>query len=264
MFIHRYRHLFVPTDGADGAGGGGGDDGETGSHGGSDAGGKGATGATGGNAPAQIVMSSEAFNERVHKAQEAAQRKLLRELGYDKVDDVKATLKTAKQMQAEKLSETERLQAQIKDLEPKAAKADQLGKRFAAQVEVEFAALDEKMREAIDEVADGDAEKRFDQMQVFRKAGLLGAKPSIGGGGNGNGNGKKAGAGAGDGGEGGEGKQKPKAPANVGSGGVPPKGAPPLDHFKHYEKLRAATPALASVYYQVNAQQIEEGRSAAE
>jgi hypothetical protein len=182
-------------------------------------------------------MSSEAFKERLQKESDAATRRMLKDLGFEKTDDLKTVIATAKTLSDEKKTEAEKAAARIKELEPKAARADTLAKRFEAQVSAEFDKLPEKMREAIDKVAVGDAEKRADQMQVLRDAGLLDAAPP--------------------------GPPKPAPPREQ---GAPPGPTPPPTNartpYEEHEHLVANKSPMASTYFAIHAAAIARSRPA--
>lgn len=191
-----------------------------------------------------ISMPSEAFKERLAKEAAAAQRKFLKDLGYEKAEDLQTVLATAKSLQDEKKSAQERLEGRIKELEPKAAKAEVLAKRFEAVVNADFEKLDDRVRSAIDKVADGDPEKRFEQMEVLRAAGLIGASaappaaaPPV--------------------------ATPPAAPANrAPAGGPPPPPTGGASKFAEWDALRARNPTQASVFYQFHGAAIEASRPA--
>lgn len=131
----------------------------------------------GGNASTPISMTSEQLKNRLDETRTAAETKLLKSLGFDKTTDAAEFLKKAKELQQSQLTEQEKLQNSVKELEPKAKRADALEQQLTALVDEQFAALPEAARTAIDTVANGNAEKRLEMMRVMRASGLLGAAP---------------------------------------------------------------------------------------
>lgn len=120
-----------------------------------------------------VKMSSEAFAKRQAEAAESAQRKLLKDLGVDKPEDLKAALASLKALQDEKLSDKERTEKQIRELE----KASEKGSKSAAlaieAVNELFASLPEDQRAAIDEMANGDPAERLRLIRFARKLGSV-------------------------------------------------------------------------------------------
>lgn len=188
----------------------------------------------------QITLPKDAFDERLSKAGESATRKLLKELGFDKPEDAKEALKTLKSLQDGQKTEKERLEGRIKELEPKATRADVLAKRFEALVASEFDKLPENVRNAIDKVADGDAEKRWEQIDVFRAAGLLGGAPA---------------------GQPSSTAPAPKTTAPAGGPAPAPASGGP-SKFKEWQDLMAKSPSQAAIFYRLNRLAIDQSRPA--
>lgn len=185
---------------------------------------------------ASITMPSDAFKARLAEEGTKAERKFLKSLGFEKAEDLQTVLTTARALQDAQKTDAEKAAARIKELEPQAARAATLAKRFEASVAVDFEKLPENIQKAIDKVADGDAEKRFDQMQVLRDAGLLGAVPAA--------------------------PANPKAPANVAPPGTPPPPSGVKSKFQEWSELRAKSPVHASVFFQLHGPAIEASRPA--
>lgn len=185
-----------------------------------------------------ISLPKAAFDERLAKAGEAAQRRFLKDLGFEKPDDVKEALKALKSLQDEKKSTQEKLEGRIKELEPKATRADVLAKRFESVVTAEFDKLPENIRTAIDKVADGDSEKRWEQIEVFRAAGVLGGQQQEPG-------------------------KPPSAPKTSAPNGAPPPAkSGGLTKFDEWAQLREKNPVQASIFFRVNRAAIEASRPA--
>ena len=97
----------------------------------------------------------------------------MKELGFEKPEDLKAALKLARDAQDKDLSELEKAKKSIAEYEPKAARTEHLEKLVAGFVEQQFGALPENVRDAIDEVAKGNPEERLRMIGVLRKAGVI-------------------------------------------------------------------------------------------
>ncbi len=187
-----------------------------------------------------ITLPKDAFDERLAKAASAAERKFLKDLGFDKPEDAKAALGKLRTLEDAQKTDRERLEGRIKELEPKASRADVLSKRFEATVTAEFNALDEKVRTAIDKLADGDADKRYEQMEFLRASGLLGATAA-------------APAAA----------PPASAPKTTGpAGGPPPPANGAKSKFDEWSALREKNPVQASIFFRTNRAAIEASRPA--
>lgn len=129
--------------------------------------------------PAKVEMTSDALKARLDeeraKGSAAARLAVLKELGIEDTKDGKALLAAAKARAEAELTETQRLAKQLEELTPRAKRAEALEKQLEALVAVQFDALPEGTRNAIDEVAQGNAEERLRMIGVFRKAGFLDA-----------------------------------------------------------------------------------------
>lgn len=123
--------------------------------------------------PAPVSMTSEQLASRLREAESSAQKKFLKDLGFDKPADLKAVLKLAKDQAESDLSDNEKLKRQVAELEPKAAKVEALEAWKIAAVDEQFAALPEATRVSIDEDAKGDPDERLRLMRLARKWGVL-------------------------------------------------------------------------------------------
>lgn len=188
-------------------------------------------------------MPKTAFDERLSKAADAATRKLLKELGFEKSDDVKTRLSTLKTLEDEKKTELEKANGKVKELEPIKASYDSLKKDFDSLVEAQFSKLPDRMKEAIDKIADGDAQKRWQQIQVFEAAGALGAQ---------------AGQGAPPSGSPPAGAPATRAPA----GAPPPPAGGAETPFQKWQAMAAKNPVMASIFFRQNRVAIEQSRPA--
>jgi hypothetical protein len=188
--------------------------------------------------PAEISMTNEAFNRRLAEERASHEKTLLKNLGTETFDAAKARIDAATKLEQSALSETEKLNLRIKELEPFQASAERIGARFKAQVEAEFTKLPAAAQAAIDEHAKGDAEKRFDLIDLMRKSGALDAFTK---------------------------SSEPPKPPPLSNGGPPP--APPPSGaqtaFQKFESMKASSPLMADIFYQSNSREIERTRPAA-
>ncbi len=118
--------------------------------------------------------------ERLAQAGRTAVSKLLGQIGVK--DDAELKTRFTKLVELEKasMSEAEKRQAEIDALKPKAEKSERLS-AFATQIVGDlFNALPEAQRTAIDKVASGDAEQRWQLMQLLKDAGTAsGTTPAV-------------------------------------------------------------------------------------
>lgn len=187
--------------------------------------------------PATVSMPSDAFKARLDETAAKGQAKLLKKYGFEKETDLEAALAAAKALQAEKLTETEKRDARIKELEPQAAKATVLEQRFAAMIDEQFRALPESVQTAIDKTANGDASKRDEAMSMLRASGLLNAAPVTAA------------------------APVQPAPKTVAPSPAPtPSGA--QTKFQEWEAMRERNPMLGAMFFQTHQHEIEATRPA--
>lgn len=193
-------------------------------------------------------MPLEAFNLRLREAGESGAKALLKSLGYETPEALGAVLKVAKDTQQASLSETQKLQQTIDELKPKAELADKRGQTLERVVKSQFDALPENVRTAIDDVAKGDAEQRATMMDVFRKAGVIGAQP--------------AGATGAPAPNGATGAPQHPALASTSTAGPPPAPASVKSKFDEWQDLEKKNPTMAGIFYDANRLAIEKSRPA--
>jgi hypothetical protein len=180
-----------------------------------------------------------ALKSRLEEERSKARNSLLKDLGFEKASDIAAVLKSVKDKQDAELTEVERLKKQLGEFAPKVERLTTLEARFASLVEHQFGALPDNVRQAIDEVANGNAEERLRMIDVFRKSGLLGGhatQPTD----------PPAGA-------------IPK-PASNGSTAPAPRGAAVRTKYEELVELEKRNPIAASIFYQANQREIEASR----
>ncbi|HEY3498042.1 MAG TPA: hypothetical protein VGK73_25260 [Polyangiaceae bacterium] len=188
-------------------------------------------------AAAKVEMTSEQLNERLAEAQSAAVRKLLKQHGFSKDEDLGAALKKLKDAEQATLTEQEKLKKQLDELSPKAKRTEALETQFSALVDEQFKALPENVQKAVDSEAEGDPEARLILMRVLRAAGL-GSMP---------------------------------APATTTPAVTPPATAAPSPapapsgaptKFQEWESMRARNSTLGDIFYQTHQREIERTRPA--
>lgn len=204
--------------------------------------------------PKAVTMSLEAFNQRLQEATASGQKTLLKQVGFETPEALGAVLKVAKDAQQSQLTETQKLQQQIKELEPKVAIATELEPRFIRIVTAQFDALPENVRTAIDDVAKGDAAKRSDMIDVFRKAGMIGPTGASAT--------AATGASGASGASGATGASQHPALANTTNAGNPPPPATTKSKFDEWQELEKTKPTQAQIFYEANRIAIEKSRPA--
>lgn len=169
--------------------------------------------------------------ERLKQARATERKTLLSEFGVDDPAKLKEKLQKLDKLETDKLSDQERVEKLIKELSPKAEQAERLQTLFSSVVESRFSGLPDKQREAIDAVASGNAEKRWELMQVMESAGLLAPAPA-----------------------------QPR-PAQTAPAAPPaPVPATPQTPFTKWQDMKSRDSVAASVFYQLNAMAIEQSR----
>lgn len=118
-----------------------------------------------------VRMSSAALKKRLEDEAATAQRKLLKELGVEKPEDLKTALASLKTLQEEKLSAEERTQKRLADLTEKASAGEKHATLAKKAVDTLFATLPEDQQKAIDEMANGDAGERLRLIEFARRLG---------------------------------------------------------------------------------------------
>ena len=119
------------------------------------------------------ALPPEALKARLDAAKETARREMLAELGASDPKDVKASLAELKKRQDAERSEVERLTAQAKDLEAKAARADALSAVIAGRASAELGALGEQERAFVTAEAGDDPARQLATIDRMRASGLL-------------------------------------------------------------------------------------------
>jgi len=170
------------------------------------------------------------------QAGRAANTRLLSEFGAKDPSEVKAQLAELAELKKASMTEAEKRQAEIDALKPKAERAERLGTLTNKIVGDLFDALPEAQRTAIDKVANGDPEQRWQLMQLIRDASPAGATP-----------------------------ESPKPPASTTPAGAPPPPASPAAPETPYQVWQRKTkedPIGAGIFYAANALAIEKSMPA--
>jgi len=192
-------------------------------------------------APAPAVvpvnLTSEQLAQRLAESKSSGMSALLKELGFEKADDAKVAIAKLKKLETDSLSEKEKLEKRIKELEPQVIAGTTTAELLKAVVEEQFAALPAHVQAAIDADAKGDSAKRFAAMKLIKAASAPDpnappAPPVV--------------------------SPKP-APANVSTPPAPPPtGA--QSKFQEWEQMKARSPVLGDIFYQNNKTEIERTR----
>lgn len=181
--------------------------------------------------PAAVNMTSEQLTARLREAEASGASKLLKELGHDKADTVREALAKLRTAETDKLSEKEKLEARIKELEPGAKRGDLL----AAVVEEQLQALPEAVRTTIEASAGSDPEKRLDALRLYRS--MRSAQPAA-----------------------------PVVPGVTPPAHAAPSPAPSPSgastKYQEWEAMKARAPMLGDIFYQSHQREIERTRPA--
>lgn len=163
--------------------------------------------------------------KRLEQAQRAAQTALLKELGIDSSDAAKAQLAELKELKQAQLSDQEKMEQRLAELEPAAARTQALEESLAGYAERELSALTEAQQTAVKGLAGDDPAKVLSTIESLRPTWAQAApetpsKP----------------------------EEPPPAPATTGHAGGPPatgKQSPP-DLAAEYARLRKENPFAAA------------------
>jgi len=186
-------------------------------------------------APAPVNMTSDQLKVRLDEtrssAEKAKEHEMLKALGFKSMDEAKAATAKAKEQQDAQLSENERYKKQVEELRPKVERGERYESLAKTIVDERFAKLPEAARTAIDAIAKGDPEQRFQLMRMAEALQPVGA---------------------------------PAPPAATPPANIAPPAAPPPSgqqtKFQEYEAMRAKSPVLGDIFYQSNTREIEATR----
>jgi hypothetical protein len=185
--------------------------------------------------PEPVGITSEQLKGRLDEERAKGRNAVLKELGFEKYSDLQTALKLAKEMQDSQLSEREKLEQQIKELSPRAKRAEKYEKLLASVIAEQFSALPENVRTAIDEQAKEDPEERLRLMSVMKAAGLIGQAAN---------------------------SNAQKGPATTAPPGAPAPRPVRSKWDEHQGLLKAGRLAQADIFYAANALDIQRSRPA--
>jgi len=165
MFRSISRVLFneapAPDAGAGASGGGSTPAGATGA--------TAAAGATGATASDAVPEKDENWLKgRLDQAKKSGQKELLKSLGVEKPEDVKAALDRLKVLDEEKLTTEQKTAAKLAELEPKASRAAALEATVKGYADRELAGLSELQRAAVTNLAGEDPERVLKTIESLR------------------------------------------------------------------------------------------------
>lgn len=187
-------------------------------------------------AKAMVQMTAEQLKSRLEEEREKSRLRVIKDLGFEKVDDAKNAFKVLKELQDAQLTEQQRLAKERDELKPKAERTAALEAQLAGMVDEQFATFPEAAQKAIDSVANGNAEKRLELMRMMKSAGLV-----------------QAGAAA---------PIAPVPPVSTGAGAPPPKAGAARTKHDELKELEVKSPYAAAIFYAAHQQEIERDRPA--
>lgn len=190
--------------------------------------------------PAEVRIPSDALKKRLDESAASERKRLLKEFGFESLEDGKRALKLFKEMQDAQLTEQQRIAKELDELRPKATKAEKraenLAAKLSAMVEEQFSTLPEQARAAIDELAEGNPEERLKLMSAMRKAGLVGDAPAA---------------------------ASAVAPAaKTAPAAAAPRQSPPSSKYTEWQDLMKRNQTLGDLFYQNHTVEIERDRPA--
>lgn len=99
---------------------------------------------------------------------ERERRKLLTDLGVEKVDDAKAAIAELKKIRDAEKTETDRLRAEVESLKAQTQRMSALESAVSARAKAELASLTDAQREAVMAVAGDDASVQLKAVDMLR------------------------------------------------------------------------------------------------
>lgn len=192
--------------------------------------------------PAPIGITSEQLKVRLDETRDTTRTGVLKELGFQSVADAKKQIEAFKLYQQSQLTEQEKLQARLRDLEPHEKAAQEYRAKYERAIEREFKRLPEAMQLAIDEQSkreDGtvDPATREMLMTAFAKLNAVNGQST-----------------------------EPNAasaaakPASAAATTPAPKPAVTKTKFEEFEELRKTRPVAAAAFHRVHQLEIERTR----
>jgi len=187
-------------------------------------------------------MTPAQLKERLAEERGKGTAALLKDLGFEKPDDLKGALGKLKELQDASLSEKERSDKKLQELTTRTTQLEATDKLFRQVVDQQFAKLPEAAQQAIDVVANGDPVQRFTLMQVAAamQTAPTPATPTTP-----------------------PGPAPKPPPASSGPGPNPAPSAAAQTKFQEWEAMKARSPMLGDIFYQNNQREIERTRPTA-
>lgn len=176
-------------------------------------------------------MTSDALKARLSEERTKGVNKLLKELGVEKAEDIKAMMKVKAELEAAQLSEKEKLVKELEDARKGASKASDLEKLAQELFGETWESLPEKVRESIEEQAGDSFQERARLVKIMKKAGLLGSNEAL----------KPPGK---------------KAPANHADAPPNPPVVPVKTAWEKYQDMKRESPMRASIFFDANRTEI--------
>lgn len=124
-------------------------------------------------------MSTEAFNKRLSGERLSGAKDVLKSLGLGSIEEAKSAIDKAKTLEQERMTETEKLRAQIKDLEPLKAKAETYAKTVAKLAGNALEGLKESERAYIKSIAGDDPVAQVEAIERAREFNLIGQSSAV-------------------------------------------------------------------------------------
>jgi hypothetical protein len=120
-------------------------------------------------------MTPEAFRARLADAEAAGEKRLLKALGVEKLEDVKGAFAKLKDIENANLTATERMKKQLEELTPKAARADALLPIVEMHAKLEFDRLPPALQKYVQSIAGDDPAARLRAINAARESGVFDA-----------------------------------------------------------------------------------------
>lgn len=159
---------------------------------------------------------------------------IAKRFGVESIDEIDAKLKKLSELEAERMSEAERLQSRIKQLEPLEPETKALREAVSTIAKRELATLTEAQRAIVEELTGGDSAKVLTVIDKLRPT--WAQQPA---------------------------QSAPVAPpANTAPAAPAPQPVAPVteNHLATWERMRAQNPIAAANYYLLNQQAISDAR----
>ena len=116
----------------------------------------------------KITLTQQRLNERIARAKRSAIEDALKEFGVGSIDDAKAAIAKARELEEAKKSEIEKFSERVKALEPEAKRAAELTARLAKYADAELAKLTEAQRDAVLAIAGEDKARALETIEALR------------------------------------------------------------------------------------------------